>query len=390
MGRAWQGVMAINVGRSGGLVKPAQPAHLARRMYSTCLFCHADLGRNEIVEPFPMGRRLAFDAATGRLWVVCRRCERWNLTPMEERWEAIEACERLYRDTRTRVATDQIGLARVTDPHGPVDLVRVGRPLRPEMAAWRYGDQFGRRHRRAMVVGGLSAAAAGAALLVSVPVGIAVGIAALAGRELQGIAAATPMLRVRRGDGRILLVNSTNRMSVRLIHPSTGRWGLVVPFAGYERTDIPKWRQPAYWNNGAYEGEATLIDEEAARAARQFMPLVNGLGATRTGVRDAVGLLESAGGAEEFFAHSARRVRALASNQTFGDSGALPFLPQAVRLAMEMAANEETERRALEGELALLEAAWRDADEIAQIADNLTVAPSIRDRLSALRSRRTD
>jgi hypothetical protein len=36
-----------------------------------------------------------------------------------------------------------------------------------------------------------------------------------------------------------------------------------------------------------------------------------------------------------------------------------------------MAANEETERRALAGELRLLERAWRQADAIAAIADNL-------------------
>ena len=59
-------------------------------MYSTCLFCHRDLGRNEFVEHFQVGRRLAFDSAKGPLWVVCRGCERWNIAPLEERWEAIE------------------------------------------------------------------------------------------------------------------------------------------------------------------------------------------------------------------------------------------------------------------------------------------------------------
>ena len=56
-------------------------------MYSTCLFCNGSLGANEAIEPFPVGERLAFDAAKGRLWVICRRCERWNLSPLEERWE---------------------------------------------------------------------------------------------------------------------------------------------------------------------------------------------------------------------------------------------------------------------------------------------------------------
>ena len=59
-------------------------------MYSTCIFCHSHLGANASVEHFPVGRRLAFDVSRGRLWVVCRKCERWNLTPLEERWEAVE------------------------------------------------------------------------------------------------------------------------------------------------------------------------------------------------------------------------------------------------------------------------------------------------------------
>src|SRR5215208_1146468 len=120
-------------------------------MYRTCLFCSSALGSNEAVEHFPVGRRLAFDAAKGRLWVVCRKCERWNLTPLEERWEAIEECERAFRATRLRVSTDQIGLARLKEG---LELVRIGEPQRPEMAAWRYGDQFGRRRRRQYLMGG--------------------------------------------------------------------------------------------------------------------------------------------------------------------------------------------------------------------------------------------
>ena len=46
-------------------------------------------------------------------------------------------------------------------------------------------------------------------------------------------------------------------------------------------------------------------------------------------------------------------------------------LPAVDRLALEMAANEDIERRALHGELETLHAAWRDAEEIAAIADEL-------------------
>src|SRR4051812_676160 len=139
-------------------------------MYATCLFCNKSLGANESFESFPVGKRLAFDAEKGRLWVVCPHCERWNLSPLEERWEAIEQAERLYRDTTKRVATDNIGLAKLRDG---TTLVRIGEPLRPEFAAWRYGDQFGRRRRRQMVIAG-----GGLALLGGVAIG---GMAAAGG-----------------------------------------------------------------------------------------------------------------------------------------------------------------------------------------------------------------
>ena len=138
-------------------------------MYRTCLFCNSDLGHNEAVEHFPVGRRLAFDAAKGRLWVVCRKCERWNLTPLEERWEAIEECERAFRGTKLRVSTDQIGLAKLREG---LELVRIGDPQRPEMAAWRYGDQFGRRRRRKYLMAGGAAVVVTTVLVAGPALGI--------------------------------------------------------------------------------------------------------------------------------------------------------------------------------------------------------------------------
>src|SRR5687768_14221775 len=112
---------------------------LAPSMYKICLFCHVDLGRNDSIEGLSVGRRIAFDSEKGRLWVVCTECGRWNLTPFEERWEAIEDCERIFRNTRLRVATDNVGLAQ---PHWGFELVRIGAALRPEIAAWRYGTKL--------------------------------------------------------------------------------------------------------------------------------------------------------------------------------------------------------------------------------------------------------
>ena len=36
-------------------------------MYKTCMFCKRPLGENQVVEHFPVGRRLAFDAELRRL-----------------------------------------------------------------------------------------------------------------------------------------------------------------------------------------------------------------------------------------------------------------------------------------------------------------------------------
>jgi hypothetical protein len=55
------------------------------------------------------------------------------------------------------------------------------------------------------------------------------------------------------------------------------------------------------------------------------------------------------------------------------------------RLALEMALHEETERRAMEGELALLALAWQEAEEIAAIADDLLVPAGVRSSLERMR-----
>jgi hypothetical protein len=50
-----------------------------------------------------------------------------------------------------------------------------------------------------------------------------------------------------------------------------------------------------------------------------------------------------------------------------------------------MALHEEAERRAMEGELAELERAWREAEEIAGIADNLFVPESVEEQYRKLK-----
>jgi hypothetical protein len=62
--------------------------------------------------------------------------------------------------------------------------------------------------------------------------------------------------------------------------------------------------------------------------------------------------------------------------------GALHRLPRVQRLALEMALHEISEQHALEEEIETLERAWREAEEIAAIADDLLVPPSIEQRIN--------
>lgn len=326
---------------------------LNSEMYRTCIYCNRSLGGNESVENFPVGRRLAFDQAKGRLWVVCSECRCWNLTPLEDRWEAIEECERQYRDTTVRFSTDNIGLARLREG---VDLVRVGKPLRPEFAAWRYGREFLRRR---------VAVEAAIAYDVFVSAYDAI-VTAFTGQQ-------RVVARVRAEDGSRLPLTREDLRGVRLVATGTpAGWVLSVP----HRTGVAK---REWWSEYAGAGSETaeLRGSAALRAAGKLLPKINPYGGSVRQVGAAVEFVEQARSLEGVFA-------AASGKPGFGpgllfdrDATVIKSMRPALRLGLEMAAHEETERRALEGELRELEEAWREAEQIAAIADRLLVPEEI-------------
>jgi hypothetical protein len=353
-------------------------------MYATCLFCNGDLGRNEVIEAFPVGRRLAFDANKGRLWVVCRRCERWNLTPLEERWEAIEACERAFAGTKLRVSTDEIGLARLKEG---LELVRIGAPQRPEMAAWRYGDQFGRRRRRyftllagGVAVGGLAVAAGPVMGLVGMGA-----ISPLMNLMNTGMAVyrSKVVVHVPDGTGGTFRTRLADLPKVRLLVQGDE---LVMRIrAAHVRVGFPGAPAiPWYRYNGGETRE--LRGEAAIRAAGAILPRMNQSGGSARNVQQAVRLLEDVPTIERLFVAAAANARGGRPFQPVRN--ALKSVPIEQRLALEMAAHEETERRALEGELHILEAAWREAEEIAHIADDMFLPASVDEDLARLKRER--
>jgi hypothetical protein len=340
-------------------------------MYSTCTFCHAPLGANDAIERFPVGRRLAFDAGKGRLWVVCAACRQWNLSPLDERWEAIEAAEKLYRDARLRASTDQVGLARVRDG---TELIRIGEPLRPEFAAWRYGERFALRLRkyavRSTIVGGGVAAAtalgwaAGAGFL-GVPWQIMVYL-----EQRIGMHRVIARHETRTGPVTFSEWSARAGRIVGATHDPSG-WQLEIPGL---RADVAVGRFGAKANGT--EPKLILTGSEAIDLLRRVMPRINRAGGRRVTVEGAVRLLESHGDANATF-KSALLARV---------DPHLGALPAELRLALEMAAHEDLERRAMEGELAQLEASWKEAEEIAAIADSLTLPEWVATRLDRLGS----
>lgn len=352
-------------------------------MYSTCLFCHTELGANEAVEHFPVGRRLAFDGAKGRLWVVCRKCERWNLTPIEERWEAIEECEKSYRDTKLRVSTEQIGLARLGEG---LELVRIGKPQRPEFAAWRYGDQFGRRRRKRMIQG--AAIAAGVVTIPFVGLAFGLGLGGVGGilfqvtnLSIQGYLRGRTVAQILDSDGNLLRIRAYDTHGIVMLEPTAEEpWGLRIMHHCLANDPDAVWRY-------ADQGHTDVRGEEAMRIAGKLLPVLNAGGATEKEIKDAVVLATEHVDPSATFDRAVRLAVTKPSWKVYGVGAMLSLISPELRLALEMVSHEESERRALEGELYLLEEAWKDAQEIAAISDDMFLPEDISERLTEMKRR---
>ncbi len=332
------------------------------------------LGSNHSIPSFPVGARLAFDANRGRLWVACKSCGRWNLTPIETRSEIIEDCERLYRATHTRLATTHIGLARLRDG---TELIRIGTPLRPEFAAWRYGDKFINRRKKQLALTGVGIAAAGSVAVVGLAVGVSVFAVGLAVARHWSVS-----------------VHGRTRTVIALVPLPTGDTARV------RRADLAHTRLiPAPSGSFALElahedGRSTISGSAAINVAAILFRHVNRYGAPRELVQDAVAAIESRRSSETFMSSIARIDRA--ADYSTADPNPQQLLGAPVhglfalspvqRLACEMALHETSERCAFEGELIELQQRWREAEEIAAIADNLFLPAAVTNALQRLRN----
>jgi hypothetical protein len=155
------------------------------------------------------------------------------------------------------------------------------------------------------------------------------------------------------------------------------------------------------------EGVSTVSEATGLRTAGKMLATLNFGAASNAEVHHALSKLDEAGDREGYFSRVAslamrthwgrvpdapnegliepvgksfaERIALQLANRSFwgrggtGSDESTPLfrLPAVDRLALEIASNEDIERRALEGELASLAAAWQEAEEIARIADEL-------------------
>ncbi len=133
--------------------------------------------------------------------------------------------------------------------------------------------------------------------------------------------------------------------------------------------------------------DGKFLDHHGWRAthlAHLIAPALNHDGAGSREVGVAVKEIEAAGSPELYF----DRLVKYSFEKGWKFTG-LRAYPREMRLAFEMVSHEETERAAIEGELAQLEQDWREAEEIASIADNLFIPRAVTDFISRHRAEKT-
>ncbi|HTI04607.1 MAG TPA: hypothetical protein VL549_04785 [Gemmatimonadales bacterium] len=329
-------------------------------MFSSCAFCNASFDGDGGPSGLGVGRRIAFDEWKGRLWVVCPRCSRWNLTPFDDRLERIEAVARAAREGRIAASTEQVSLIRWQR----YDFVRVGKPLRVELATWRYGERLRNRQRERMkVVVPLTIAAIGLGVAANVAAGGGFGVVIWNVHRLADWVYLSFM-----GRRKILIAEPPvcahcgSLMELRAKHVQHAR---LVPDAHAEMAVVLSC--PRCQREGAQ-----LTGSDATQVVRQGLTYLNLARAGRKRAEDAAREVDAAGGPDSLVREISRRELTLRS------------LRPERGLALEMAVDERAEVEELERQ-------WREAEEIADIADGtLSTFSDIESEFQRLKNRRGD
>jgi hypothetical protein len=327
-------------------------------MYRTCAFCSGVLGGDGGASGLAVGRRFAYDEWKSRAWVICQRCGRWNLTPVDTRLDTVAALERMAAGGRVAATTSQVALVRA----GAYDVVRVGKPPRVEIAGWRYGERLKAREReRLKIVVPVTAAFIGITIASNVAFGGGMGYMMMQVPRL-GDSIYTGLVGNRRVNVEPpVCAHCGSIMVLRARHVQHARFSRTVHQDLALLLRCPECEYPGALLEGADA-------ERALRSGLTYVNLKKGRRIKRK-AEEAVSVVERAGGPQELIAVATRSEIPVAS------------LKDAQGLAMEMAVDEQAEVRDLERE-------WRRAEEIAEIADNLLTPPAIEDEFKHLKEQR--
>ncbi len=337
-------------------------------MFDHCVFCHHPFESNESLEHFPVGRRIAYDPQRGRLWATCRMCGRWSLAPIEERWEALEELDRLTTDrARLLSQTEHIALLRAED----LEIVRVGKAQLREEAWWRYGREILRRRDRSKklhyVQIGLMVVAQGA-------LAFAGGFAGIGG--MYGHNYLSDIDRWRRY-GRTawkgaLVCPACGDVLDRLRFREAKQLQVVT---GPDDDMALRMKCRVCGSRHSEEGGYYFTGVSADHVLRRVLAYRNYAGGKEKHVKEATSYIEEAGSPTALarqLAHNGFQLKESSRRKN-------PMLS----LALEIAVNDDTERRMLELELEALEARWREEEEIAAISDGeLTPIPKLNEFLT--------
>ncbi len=317
-------------------------------MFNSCVFCHTALGTNETLENFPVSRRVAYDPGRGRLWAVCTSCGRWNLAPIEERWEALEELDRLVTDKgRLLAQTENIALAKA----GELDVVRVGRANLNEEAWWRYGRELQARKSMRRKLGYVENAAMLA--LMASGFGLAMfmgnsGVLTKGARYLKFGNAAWRGESACKGCGStVTTITFKQAKEVHIVSDGTDGIALELRCHACGRTGI---------GNGY-----RLTGVQSQHVLRRVLAHSHYSGASEERVKNATQLIDQLGS-------SAALTQRIARNRaSIGTFNARALRTEAI--ALEIAINDENERGLLELELEDLEQRWKEEEELAAIVD---------------------
>jgi hypothetical protein len=358
-------------------------------VYTTCLRCDHSLGANTEVPHLPVGRKFAFDTTRGRLWVICPHCGQWNLTSLDERWEALTECERLAATAEAKSGGTELTLAQTSSG---LELLRVGGMSDADIANLRYGRRIAARQRgmlwMLMPLAALAIALGLGAWRMSGAWFIGVYTTALAGTMLFLFWRTPPRLWVRftDGDGRQHVLWPWQLQRVRLERAAADVAPVLI---------IPCMR-----------GELRLKGQRAAAVLASLLPKVNGASCAVVGLPNVLARVADA----EKAARGVPRQPGRNERRRERANGRVPVTPVSLRpwehlvptgqaewvasslperrLALEMAATEEVEQLILQARAETLTEEWREEEEIGAISDDLLLPESITERLRSMREGR--